>query len=160
MGSKTSNLIMSQFKEIWSGTVLTYSWPWWRIQPKWKPCSPPWSETNKLHIRSLLGLYGSSGSGDSISIHLSFCEAGLQQSVHKHRLLPLGFSVLRHRQQHRFHFWQSWTPVRKKRHRHFTFWHKHKATWHANRGHKVKKLLALQTAFKRKSLCHLSLADE
>lgn len=27
--------------------VVTYSWQWWRIRPKWKPCSPPWSETSK-----------------------------------------------------------------------------------------------------------------
>ncbi len=31
--------------------IVAYSWQWWRIRPRWKPYSPPWSETNrKVHF--------------------------------------------------------------------------------------------------------------
>lgn len=39
----------------------------------------------------------------SVSIHLSLREAGLEQGVDKRRLLPLSFSLPRHRQQHGLH---------------------------------------------------------
>lgn len=82
-----------------------------------------------------------------ISIHLSFCETRLKQSVHKHCLLPLGFSLLCHWQQHRLHFWQGWTPGKKKwKYSRLTvtilyFRHVHIAAWHSNRSYVVGLLL-------------------
>lgn len=94
--------IVLRWKEKMSRS--THSWQWWHIQPKWKPYSPPWSE----RADSIVSAEHSADRAAAVN-HLALSEAGLEQRVHKHRLLPLGFSFLRHGQQHRLHLGQSWT---------------------------------------------------